>query len=216
MPNSILGDIRLIITDWSGVMSDDRRPVYESNARMMEGYGLKRPTFQEWLPMTRLTAADFFRQFPQVKDSPEAINATYKKVYDQVRAEGIHPKVYADAQNFMVRMGLRDRLVVVVSSHPEQNLRGEAEEYQLHGYVSKFVGSARDKTHELRKVVASHNYHPNCVAYLGDTVFDIQAAKGADVKSVGVATGYHTHERLRGENPDLVVGSLTELLAHLQ
>ena len=51
---------------------------------------------------------------------------------------------------------------------------------------------------------------PSNAIYLGDTIYDIRAAKKAGVHSVGVATGYHVRERLVNENPDFVVDSLTE------
>ena len=53
-------------------------------------------------------------------------------------------------------------------------------------------------------------------AYVGDSPFDIQAAKAAGVFSVGVTWGgIHTRERLEREEPDVLVGHPRELLATL-
>ena len=53
-------------------------------------------------------------------------------------------------------------------------------------------------------------------AYVGDSPFDIRAAKAAGVHAVAVTWGgIHSDERLAAEGPDAIVGSAEELLAAL-
>jgi len=49
------------------------------------------------------------------------------------------------------------------------------------------------------------------VYYVGDTPYDVMAAKGAGVKSVSVATGSYAPDRLASEEPDFVISSISEL-----
>jgi HAD superfamily hydrolase (TIGR01509 family) len=49
------------------------------------------------------------------------------------------------------------------------------------------------------------------VYYVGDSPYDIAAARGAGIKVVSVATGNYTAERLREEGADHVISSITEL-----
>ena len=49
------------------------------------------------------------------------------------------------------------------------------------------------------------------VYYVGDTPYDVAAAKGAGIRSVSVTTGSYTADRLAAAGPDFVVSSLTEL-----
>lgn len=49
------------------------------------------------------------------------------------------------------------------------------------------------------------------VVYVGDSLYDIMAAKAAGLKVVSIATGNYTVEKLRGEGADEVVASLAEL-----
>jgi len=49
------------------------------------------------------------------------------------------------------------------------------------------------------------------VYYIGDTPYDVIAAKGAGVKSVSVATGSYAPDRLASEGPDYVISSISEL-----
>lgn len=53
-------------------------------------------------------------------------------------------------------------------------------------------------------------------AYVGDSPFDVRAAKAAGIHAVGVTWGgIHLRERLEAEDPDTVVDSPEELLAAL-
>ena len=57
---------------------------------------------------------------------------------------------------------------------------------------------------------------PAAAAYVGDSPFDVQAAKAAGVQAVAVTWGrIHTRERLERERPDAVVDSAEDLLGVL-
>ena len=49
------------------------------------------------------------------------------------------------------------------------------------------------------------------VYYVGDTPYDVMAAKGAGVRSVSVATGSYTADRLAAAGSDFVIASVSEL-----
>ena len=54
-----LEDIRLGIFDHSGVISDDRPPVYEANMVLLERFGLSRISFEDWLLASKASAGDW-------------------------------------------------------------------------------------------------------------------------------------------------------------
>ena len=63
----------------------------------------------------------------------------------------------------------------------------------------------------LLKAVSMLSLPKDRVYYVGDTPYDVMAAKGAGVKSVSVATGTYTPDRLASEGPDFVISSVSEL-----
>ena len=209
-----LHNIQLVISDWSGVFSDDRLPVYESNMRVIEKHGKKRVSFDEWLPVTRLTPIELFSDFGVTGDH-DLLFEEYRQTLNAVRNEGIHPVVYQDAMMTLKGLLKRKLPIVIVSSHPEKNLIAEAEEYGIKNFITTFYGNAKDKTEEILKVAATYNLSPGSTLYMGDTIYDIQAAKKAKVHSIGVATGYHVKERLISEKPDVVLDSLFSLLDYI-
>jgi pyrophosphatase PpaX len=57
---------------------------------------------------------------------------------------------------------------------------------------------------------------PARTAYVGDSPFDIRAARAAGMHAIGVTWGrIHDRARLEAEEPDVVVDSAEELLEHL-
>jgi pyrophosphatase PpaX len=60
------------------------------------------------------------------------------------------------------------------------------------------------------------NAHPDETAYVGDSPFDIRAAKAAGMHAIAVTWGrIHDRERLEREEPDAIVDTAEELLEHL-
>ncbi len=209
--NSLLDGLDGIGTDWSGVISDDRIPVHLANMRVLERFGIAPMTLEEWLPQTTLSPREFFRNLGIMENS-DVLFDEYRRQYGALSERGIRPTPYHDARTFFETLvGLEFR-PDVISSHPAEHLEAEAREYGIHPFVGHFVGTAKDKGQEIWRILASRGINPRRYAYLGDTIYDIQAARAAGVVAIGVATGYHSRERLAQANPDLLIGSLSELM----
>lgn len=204
----------LFITDWSGVISDDRPPVYEANMRMFDARGKKRDTYADWLAVTVANPIDYFKGLG-FTESPDEIMAEYEQSFADVTREGIRPTAYPDAKAFLAMLHERGTPAYVVSSHPEAFLLKEADFYGFAPYIAGIIGSARDKSERLTSLAREKRTVPEQALYVGDMKFDIRAAKKAGMRSAGVSTGYDTREELSAESPDILVDSLTELMERL-
>ena len=86
----------------------------------------------------------------------------------------------------------------------------------LHG-LFEFVLTRNDtetmkpRPEGLLQAVSMLSLPKDDVYYVGDTPYDVMAAKGAGVKSVSVATGSYAPDRLSAEGPDFVIPSISEL-----
>ncbi len=203
----------IVIFDWSGVISDDRPPVYEANMMLLKKYGKKRITFKEWLPNTKLSVIEYL-QSHNINADPAIILKEYKRAFDKVRKSGIHPHIYEDAVSVIKKLSNNGTRLFVISTHPAQNLKEEAKEYGIYKFFDNFIGTVRDKAETITDILEKIEKLKQ-VFYVGDTIYDIQAAKKAKVKSVAITNGYHIRKRLLKEKPDIVVESLTELLEYV-
>ena len=119
--------------------------------------------------------------------------------------------LYPDVKKTLA--GLAKKQQFVVSMHPTNHLLKEAEEYSIAKYFSDIIGEAKDKSIAIKEILG--DTVPASAIYIGDTIFDIQAAKKAGVISAGVSTGYQTKEVLSAENPDVMLEKLSDILLYV-
>jgi HAD superfamily hydrolase (TIGR01509 family) len=63
----------------------------------------------------------------------------------------------------------------------------------------------------LTKAARVLGVQPDQAYYVGDSVYDVMAAKAAGMKSIAVATGNYAADRLKVEGADYVISALSEL-----
>jgi len=68
----------------------------------------------------------------------------------------------------------------------------------------------------LKRALDLLGVSPEEAVYVGDTVYDIEAAKSMGMKSVTVLGGAHPESMLAEKKPDFIIKSLSELLNILQ
>lgn len=73
------------------------------------------------------------------------------------------------------------------------------------------IEAMKPRPEGVAKAVAALALPRDSVCYVGDSVYDITAAKLAGIRVISVATGNYTPDRLREEGADEVISSLSEL-----
>lgn len=73
------------------------------------------------------------------------------------------------------------------------------------------VEAMKPRPEGLTEAVRMLGVQPDRACYIGDSLYDVVAAKAAGMKSVAVSTGNYTAERLRGGGADYVISALSEL-----
>jgi phosphoglycolate phosphatase len=209
-----LKNIKLFIFDWSGVISDDRMPVYLANMKILEDYGKPTMTFEEWLPKTTMTPIEFLNNHG-IFDKSEVLFDLYKKYFDEMMDLGNVPKAYDDSKDALKKIKKENKTLWILSSHPVKNLMQEAKKYKMKDFFDGILGESKDKVCGLKEVCSKANIPEKLTAYIGDTIYDIQAAKKTSITSVAISRGYHLRERLEKEKPDGIFDSLLEFTDYL-
>lgn len=193
--------IQLFQFDWSGTISDDRMPVFTANMRMCDEYGIKRPdSFADWIKTTTKGVQDWFLERGAAATRDE-IWEQYTTNFRTVISEGILPTMYEDVGEVLRLLKDQGKKLAVVSSHPQENVRREAEEYGVAHYFEEIVGTVVEKSEGIRELCSRLDVKPSHTAYVGDMVHDISAAKKAQVLPIAVSRGYHSEEVLRENTP---------------
>ncbi len=201
----------LFVFDWSGVISDDRRPVYEANIKLLEYYGKERIDFEEWKKRTRLTVVEFLNDHG-IYGNPGKLTKQYKEYFNEI-SPSMPPKMYSEVPDVLEFLKLQEKRLSVLSAHPEENLKQEMKDYEIDDYFEFILGGVVDKVGGLERTCDAFGINKNKTLYTGNTIYDIQAVKQAGVQSACVFTGYHDEERLRAENPDYAFENLKGLIS---
>jgi HAD superfamily hydrolase (TIGR01509 family) len=110
--------------------------------------------------------------------------------------------------------------LAIVTGGSGDRVRPQIRAFGLAGYFSACVCSEdapRKKPHPapLERALKRLRAEPRECVYVGDAPEDIEMARRAGVRAIGVLGPFPTAERLRGAEPDLLLESIRHLPRHL-
>lgn len=210
-PQQNKSHITAVLFDWSGTISDDRRPVYEANKKMCDYWRVPCESFEEWLRNASMTPIDGFRK-KGVTASGDEIYSLYRTYFQESLEAGVRPTVFPDAHETLSHLRTAGLTLGIVSSHPQVYLQQEARGYLIHPLVEILHGDARNKIDSLKDACLILGLARSQTMYVCDTVYDIRSAREAGLITAGVSSGYHTHEALEAEKPEHLFTRLNQVL----
>jgi pyrophosphatase PpaX len=124
-------------------------------------------------------------------------------------------------EDVLIRLREEGRRLGVVTAKRAATIQLAFDVLPIARYFDAVVGSDDTKRHKpnpdpIRRALELLDAQPEEAAYVGDSPFDVRAAKAAGVHAIAVTWGgIHARERLAAERPDALVDSCEELLGVL-
>jgi HAD superfamily hydrolase (TIGR01549 family) len=205
---------RVILFDWDGTLLNS----YASDTRA-------------YLAMFRALEIDW-----TVREIERHYSPNWYRVYQAARiprakwaqADLLWRKAYA-AESPALLPGARTALRVLarkyrlglVTSGSRDRVRSQIRKFEFTGYFKACVYSEdapKKKPHPapLELALARLKAEPGECVYVGDTPEDIQMARRARVRAIGVLGPFPSAKRIRAENPDVLLNSVRELPRYLR
>jgi HAD superfamily hydrolase (TIGR01509 family) len=130
------------------------------------------------------------------------------------------PALLPGARRVVQTLG-RDFELAIVTSGNRRRVRRQLREFNLAAYFSACVCNEdvpRKKPHPapLNLALARLRANPEECVYVGDTAEDIEMARRAGVRPIGVLGPFPTAARIRAARPDTILHSIRDLPAYLQ
>jgi phosphoglycolate phosphatase-like HAD superfamily hydrolase len=188
--------------------------VWEANMFMLRHYRVPEMSLAEWLTTTHDSAESFVRS-----RGVEASEEEVKKLFGEWLATNkVVSPLYPDVIRLLTYLKQIRIPAFVISKHLESHLVRDIETHGVTRYFADIIGNPEvgtmDKAETIDVIRVAEGYNQENVCYIGDTIHDMRAAQKAHVISVAVSHGYDSKDKLFLEKPDLLVGSLGELLEH--
>jgi HAD superfamily hydrolase (TIGR01509 family) len=125
------------------------------------------------------------------------------------------PKLIAGARRVLAKLGVAHPLGLVTSGDRDRVTR-QLREFHLTTLFAARVCSGdtlRKKPHPqpLRLALRQMKLDPSACVYVGDAPQDVEMARRAGVRAIGVLGPFPTEKRLRAARPEFLIDSIEEL-----
>jgi HAD superfamily hydrolase (TIGR01509 family) len=198
-----------VLLDWDGTLLDsfeaDTAAYLEMFRKMGIGWGreeLARHYSPDWYRVYRAARLERARW--------EEADRTWRAAYAKYR-----PRLIEGARGVLRRLGARYELGLVTSGDCGR-VTAQLRRFRL---LSTFAArvchqdSMRPKPHPepLLTALGKMNVEPRAAVYVGDAPEDVEMARRAGVRAIGVLGSFPTERRLRDSRPEALLLSLGEL-----
>src|ERR1700686_2402179 len=212
--NETKNEIKAVLFDWDGTLLDSFHADSSAYLAMFHEMGVT------W-GLDELAAHyspnwyDVYRAAGLPEHHWDAADTSWRKHYS-----GFRPKLIPGARKVLTTLGRSHKLGLVTSGDRDRVLR-QLREFRLTKSFHARVCSGdtvhkKQNSEPLNFALQCIGLKPaNCV-YVGDSPEDVQMAKSARVRVIGVLCPFPTQERLRSAKPDLLLNSIADLPAALK
>lgn len=216
--------MQLALFDCDGTLVDSAALIHEVMARTFADFGHRRPALEDTKSIIGLTldiAIARLQGKPHVDDEAQAMTAHYKAIYGGVRAEpGFQEPLFPGVAALVT--GLRARAGLTVGAVTGKSRRGLDLILDTHGLrdlvsVSRTADDCPSKPHPgmVSECCAETGISAGATVVIGDAIYDMQMAKAAGARAIGVSWGYCTVDRLIEAGADAIVYRPEDILNHL-
>lgn len=209
---------RLAVFDCDGTLVDGQAAICEAMETAFAHAGLAAPARHAVRRMVGLSLPQALRRLaPHADDDQHAIALeSYKDCYRAARLAGrLEEPLYDGIADLVTRLADAGWLLGVATGKSD---RGLVACLEGHGLRQRFVTLQTADRHPskphpamLEAALAETGATPAQAVMIGDTSFDIDMARAAGVRAIGVAWGYHEAHELTAAGASAVAGTVAEL-----
>lgn len=213
---SFLARFDAVIFDWNGTLLDDFWLMTRAMQEIFRHYGVVPPSGETYRKEMNATSMLAIEKFYHDHGIPSHITLReMNEIWHRVtREHWRETELFIGAREVLEECGRIGVFCGLVSAEKKEILAERLRMFEIENRFQSVEGDAYDKRAALEAMLARAGIMSACAVYVDDTEAGIAHAKAAGMKTVGVASGYSSAERIIRANPDLFVHTVAELLPY--
>ena len=202
-----MSDLRLVIFDVDGTLVDSQAEIVAAMTLAFQSEGLALPDRATILSIVGLSLAEAFRVLcPQADDVQRArLVEAYKGAFMQLRADRQEMgPLFPGARAALDVLRAQDHTLLAVATGKSR--RGLDKVLERHGLAEMFHSQQVADHHPSKPnpsmiltALAETGVAPQKAVMLGDTTYDMDMARAAGIRRIGVTWGYHAADSLQAD-----------------
>lgn len=219
-------DLRLVIFDVDGTLVDSQVMIYDAFCFSYERAGLSAPKRQDALSYVGMSLEQIFPLLSPEQDTAThaALAQGYRDAYFHIRQQrgsNATSPFYPGARKALDDLRAQDHTLLAVATGKSK--RGLDKLIEGHGLEGYFVSRQTADDHPskpspsmINAILSDTGVTKERSVMIGDTTFDMDMARAAGIKTIGVSWGYHPTESLQADllihEFDALYGALDRLI----
>lgn len=214
--------MKLIIFDFDGTLVDSRSLILESHRIVFSDFGFPLPLPADCLSLVGKTLDLILAQLAGPTAPIRDMVRAYDLLLPRLRADPIFAEKPFDGIDQLLRdLSSAPNIVLgMATGHTSVTVAPALAALQWRDFFRTIQAAdmAPSKPHPamLLQALEATGLKPENAIFIGDTTYDMEMARTAKVRSIGVSWGYHSLEQLAGAGAHRVASTVEELRDHLE
>ena len=213
--------MKLVLFDCDGTLVDSAALIHDVMERTFVHFGFEKPPFEATKSIIGLTldiAIARIRGKAHADDEAVAMMAYYKSIYSDVRGEtGFREPMFPGIREMLDAVIADESLVlgaVTGKSRAGLNLILDSHALEPHIRVSRTADDCPSKPHPamVTECCEEAGIAASRTVVIGDAIYDMQMAKSAGARAIGVAWGYASVPELSAAGADAIARTPADLV----
>ena len=214
--------MKLIIFDFDGTLVDSRSLILESHRIVFAEFRLPAPSPADSLALVGKSLDVILTQLAGPTAPVLEMVRAYDLLLPQLRADPAFAEKPFDGVAELLRelSSTTNTVLGIATGHRSDTIAPALDALQWNGFFRTIQAAdmAPSKPHPgmLLQALAATGATPENAIFIGDTTFDIEMARAAQLRSIGVGWGYHQPEQLMAAGAHRVAKAVDELRSCIQ